>query len=84
MGPRQRRVSREPDVTEVEVVSVSSGEPSDMAKVAQPSCVEGPMTLMRVGRNPYPWNGPCLTWSDRNQPGAPPIFVLDDIEEQGY
>jgi hypothetical protein len=42
------------------------------------------MTLMRVGHDPYLWNGPCLTWSDQNQPGAPPIFVLDDIEEQGY
>jgi hypothetical protein len=40
---------REPDVTEVEVVSVSSDEPSDLVEVAQPSCVEGPMALMRVG-----------------------------------
>jgi hypothetical protein len=44
---------REPDVTEVEVLSVSSGEPSDLVEVAQPSCVEGPMALMRVGRDPY-------------------------------
>jgi hypothetical protein len=42
-----------PDVIEVEVVSVSSGEPSDLAKVAQPSHGEGPMALMRVGRDPF-------------------------------
>jgi hypothetical protein len=39
-------VSHEPDVTEVEVESVSSGEPSDLAEMAQPSCIEGPMALM--------------------------------------
>jgi hypothetical protein len=77
-------VSHEPYVAEVEVVSVSSGEPSDMTKVAQPSHVEGPMTLVRVGRDPYQWGGPRLTWSDRNQQGALPVFVLDDIKEQGY
>jgi hypothetical protein len=38
-----------PDVIEVEVVSVLSGEPFDLAEVAQPSYVEGPTTLMRVG-----------------------------------
>jgi hypothetical protein len=76
--------SREPDVTEVEVVSVSSGEPSNLAKVAQPSRVVGPMALMWVGRDPYQWGSLCLTWSDQNQPGAPSVFVLGDIEEQGY
>jgi hypothetical protein len=35
-----------PDVVEVEVVSVSSDEPSDLAKVAEPSRAEGPMALM--------------------------------------
>ena len=39
---------------------------------------------MRVGHDPYQWGGPRLTWSDQNQPEAPPIFVLDDAEEQGY
>jgi hypothetical protein len=31
-----------PDIVEVEVVSVLSGEPSDLAEVAQPSHGEGP------------------------------------------
>jgi hypothetical protein len=57
-------MSHEPNVTEVEVVSVSSGEPSDMAEVAQPSRAEGPTALMWVGRDPYQWGSPCLTWSD--------------------
>jgi hypothetical protein len=74
---------REPDDTEVEVVSVSSDEPSNMAEVAQSSHTEGPTTIMWVGHSPYQW-GLCLTWSDRNQPEAPLIFVLDDAEEQGY
>jgi hypothetical protein len=66
------------------VVSVSSDEPSNMVEVAQPSCIKGPATLVRVGHDPYQWDGPRLTWSDRNQPGAPSIFLLDDVEEQGY
>lgn len=66
------------------MVSVSSGEPSDVAEVAEPSRAEGPAALVRVGRDPYQWGGPRLTWSDRNQPGTPPVFVLDDAEEQGY
>jgi hypothetical protein len=74
--------SREPDVAEVDVVSVSSGEPSNMAEVAQPSCDEGSTTLMRVGHDPYQWGSPRLTWLDQNQPGAPSVFVLDNIEEQ--
>jgi hypothetical protein len=45
----EEAASREPDVTEIEVVSVSSGEPSDLAKVAQPSHIEGPTALMQVG-----------------------------------
>jgi hypothetical protein len=31
-----------PDIVEVEVVSISFDEPSDLAKVAQPSHGEGP------------------------------------------
>jgi hypothetical protein len=42
-----------PDVIEVEVVSVASSEPSDLAKVAQPSRIEGPATLMQVGHDPF-------------------------------
>jgi hypothetical protein len=42
-----------PDVVEVEVVSVSSNEPSDLAEVAQPSRVEGPASLMWVGHDPF-------------------------------
>jgi hypothetical protein len=68
----------------MEVVSVSSNEPSDMAKVAQSSYVEGPMALVWVGCDPYQSGGSHLTWSDQNQPGAPPVFVLDNTEEQGY
>jgi hypothetical protein len=30
------------DIVEVEMVSVLSGEPSDLAEVVQPSCGEGP------------------------------------------
>jgi hypothetical protein len=73
-----------PDIIEVEVVSVSFGEPSDLAKVAQSSCAKGPMAFMRVGHDPYQWDSLCLTWSDRNQLEVPSIFVLDDIEEQEY
>jgi hypothetical protein len=42
-----------PDIVEMEVVSVSAGEPSDLAEVAQPSHAEGSMALMRVGCNPF-------------------------------
>jgi hypothetical protein len=73
-----------PDVTEVKVVSVSSGEPSNLAEVAQPSRVEGPTALMWVEQDLYQWGGPRLTWSDQNQLEAPLVFMLDDIEEQGY
>jgi hypothetical protein len=45
----EEALSRKPNVTKVEVVSVSSGEPSDLAEVAQPSRIEGPMALMQVG-----------------------------------
>jgi hypothetical protein len=38
-----------PDVVEVEVVLVSSDEPSDLAEVAQPSCAKRPMALIWVG-----------------------------------
>jgi hypothetical protein len=55
-----------------------------MTEVAQSSHVEGPTALVRVGRDPYQWGGPRLTWSDRNQQGALPVFVLDDVKEQGY
>jgi hypothetical protein len=55
-----------------------------MIEVAQPSHVEGPIALVQVGRDPYQWGGPRLTWSDKNQQGAVPVFVLDDIKEQGY
>jgi hypothetical protein len=41
--------SRKPVVLEVEVVSVSSDEPSDLAEMAQPSRVEGLAALMWVG-----------------------------------
>ncbi|XP_066353306.1 uncharacterized protein [Miscanthus floridulus] len=80
----EEAASREAETAEVEVVSVSSGEPSDVAEVAEPSRAEGPAALVRVGRDPYQCGGPRLTWSDRNQPGTPPVFVLDDAEEQGY
>jgi hypothetical protein len=76
--------SHESDVIEVEMVSVSSGEPTDMAKVAQSSRVKGPAALERVGCDPYQWGGLHLTWLDQNQLEAPPVFVLDDAEEQGY
>jgi hypothetical protein len=49
----EEAASREPDVAKVEVVSVSSSEPSDMAEVAQPYRAEGPTTLVRVGHDPY-------------------------------
>jgi hypothetical protein len=39
---------------------------------------------MRVGGDPYQWGSLCLTWLDQNQPGAPSVFMLDNIEEQGY
>lgn len=39
--------------TEVEVVLVSFDEPSNMAKVAQPSRAEGSTSLVQVGRDPY-------------------------------
>jgi hypothetical protein len=39
------------------------------------------MALMRVGCDPFLWGGPRLTWSDWNQSEAPPVFVLDDVEE---
>jgi hypothetical protein len=42
-----------PDIIEVEVVLVSFGEPSDLAKVAQSSRAKGPMAFMRVGHDPY-------------------------------
>jgi hypothetical protein len=80
----EEAASREPNVIGVEVVSVSSGEPSNLAEVAQPSRVEGSMALMQVGRDPYQWGGLRLTWSDQNLPEAPPVFMLDDVEEQGY
>jgi hypothetical protein len=44
-----------PNVIEVEVVSVSFGEPYDLAEVAQPSHAEGPVALIRVGHDPYSW-----------------------------
>jgi hypothetical protein len=44
--------SHEPKVTEVEVVSVSPGEPSDLAEVAQPSCIEGPVASRKWGEIP--------------------------------
>jgi hypothetical protein len=72
-----------PDAVEVEVVSISSGEPSDMAEVAQPSYAGGSATLVRMGHDPFQWDGACLTWSDRNRPEAQPVFMLDDIEELG-
>jgi hypothetical protein len=73
-----------PDVIEVEVVSVLFGEPFDLAEVAQPSYTEGPVTLMWVGHDPYRWDSPRLIWSDQNQPEAPLVFVLDDVEELEY
>jgi formylglycine-generating enzyme required for sulfatase activity len=50
-----------PDVVEVEVVSISFGEPSNLVEVARPSRNEGPATLIWVGRDPFQWGGPCLT-----------------------
>jgi hypothetical protein len=50
-----------PDVIKVEVVSVSSGEPSDLAEVAQSSQAEGLAALVRVGHDPIQWGGPRLT-----------------------
>jgi hypothetical protein len=41
------------DVIKVEAVSVSSGEPSDLDRVTQLSCTEGPTTLMWVGDDPF-------------------------------
>jgi hypothetical protein len=55
-----------------------------MAEVGQSSRTEGPKALMRVGHDPYQWGWFRLTCSDRNKPGAPPVFVLDDAEDQGY
>jgi hypothetical protein len=46
--------------SKLEVVSVLSSEPSDLAKVAQPSRAEGPIALMRVGCDPFLWGGPRL------------------------
>jgi hypothetical protein len=43
----------EPDIVEVEVVSVSFGEPFDLAEVAQPSHAEGTAALMWVGCDPF-------------------------------
>jgi hypothetical protein len=77
----EETVTDGPDVIEVEVVSVSSGEPSDLAKVAQSSRAEGPMALTWVGHDPFQWGGLRLTWSDRIQPEAPLIFMLDDVED---
>jgi hypothetical protein len=65
-------------------VSASSDEPFDVIEVAQSSHGEGPTALVLVGCDLYQWGSPCLTWSDRNQLEAPPIFVLDDTEEHGY
>jgi hypothetical protein len=42
-----------PNVIEVEVVSVSSDEPSDLAEVAEPSRVKEPAALIWVGHDPY-------------------------------
>jgi hypothetical protein len=39
------------DVIEVDMVSISSGERSNLVEVAQPSRAEGPMALARVGRS---------------------------------
>jgi hypothetical protein len=77
----EETVTGGPDFVEVEVVSVLFGEPSDLAEVTQSSHAEGPAALMWVGHDPFQWGGPCLTWSDRNQPEASPVFVLDDVEE---
>jgi hypothetical protein len=41
-----------PNIIKVEVVSVSSGEPSDLAKVAQPSCAEGSQPSCGWGMTP--------------------------------
>jgi hypothetical protein len=80
----EEATSREPDVVEVEIVSVLFDEPSDVAEVALSSRTEGPIALVLVGCDPYQWGGLRLTWSDRNQPEAPLCFVLDDAEEQGH
>jgi hypothetical protein len=41
-----------PDIIKVEVVLVSSGEPSDLAEVAQPSRAEGPQPSCGWGVTP--------------------------------
>jgi hypothetical protein len=48
----EEAASHEPDVTKVEVVSVSPREPSNLAEVAQPSCIEGPMASCEWGEIP--------------------------------
>jgi hypothetical protein len=48
----EEAASHGPNVTEVEVVSVLPGEPSDLAEVAQPSCIEGPMASREWGKIP--------------------------------
>lgn len=35
--------------------------------------------IIRVGRDPFEWGGPCLSWLDEDNE---PMFVLNDREEQ--
>jgi hypothetical protein len=50
-----------PGAVEGEVVSISFGEPSDMAEVAQSSGARGSAALMRMEHDPFQWGGPRLT-----------------------
>jgi hypothetical protein len=70
-----------PGAVEGEVVSISSSEPSDMAEVAQSSGTGGSTTLVWMGHDPFQWGGSRLTWLGWSQLEAPPVFVLDDVEE---
>lgn len=35
--------------------------------------------IVRVGRDPFEWGGPCLSWLDED---GEPMFILNDMEEQ--
>lgn len=34
--------------------------------------------IVRIGRDPFEWGGPCLSWLDED---GEPMFVLNDTEE---
>jgi hypothetical protein len=43
---------------------------------------EESIVVVPVGRNPFGWGGPRLTWLDVDTPDGEPAFALDDQEEQ--